>query len=390
MRTTVKIAYMQIPFKRSFSHASATRSISENVLLEIVQQGVTGCGECCPRNYVSGENLQTVENSLRSPLFSKFFELTSLCQVQYFLHEKRTKLDIQTAALCAAEMGLLDCLSRQNNKPVEELMKEFHSHQGALEHVDLEKPTIVIGLESLPQMNQKILKYTFMGFQHFKIKVTADTDLLHQLLRQLSSPIANFVRRLGGSFRIDGNNCFSTADEVLQKTEKLKDLIVGIEEPLLKTAHGEQELLLLHSEIPIILDDSIICLQDLQEALVFSKNKQIIPNIRLSKNGGLFRSLELVEFCQKNNLNYILGSQVGESSLLTRAGLALISLAAKKPIYYEGAFSSHLLSVDPWDRSLKLTFGGKIKNAEAVLKKPGWGLKLAEEIRSSEFLSWQK
>ncbi len=49
---------LHIPFRTAFSHSSATRVKTESIWVEITSDnGLTGYGESCPRDYVTGETL---------------------------------------------------------------------------------------------------------------------------------------------------------------------------------------------------------------------------------------------------------------------------------------------------------------------------------------------
>ncbi|WP_419903236.1 hypothetical protein [Kiloniella sp.] len=67
----ITIEEIEIPFKQSFSHASATRKVTEAVLVKAhSKQGHTGYGEGCPRKYVTGETTASVQ---------QFFGTSPLC-----------------------------------------------------------------------------------------------------------------------------------------------------------------------------------------------------------------------------------------------------------------------------------------------------------------------
>jgi L-Ala-D/L-Glu epimerase len=54
---------IHVPLKRPFRHASATRSTSDNLLIECqLEDGISGWGEGVPRPYVTGD---TPESSLK-------------------------------------------------------------------------------------------------------------------------------------------------------------------------------------------------------------------------------------------------------------------------------------------------------------------------------------
>lgn len=61
-KLVLSIRELQIPFKVSFKHASAQRSVTESVLVQVKSpNGVVGYGESCPRNYVTGEIISSVK-----------------------------------------------------------------------------------------------------------------------------------------------------------------------------------------------------------------------------------------------------------------------------------------------------------------------------------------
>ena len=69
----------------------------------------------------------------------------------------------------------------------------------------------------------------------------------------------------------------------------------------------------------IILDESVTRVGHLNR--LDGSPEQWIINLRVSKMGGLIRSLEVAEAARKRTIPIIVGAQVGETSLLTRAGV---------------------------------------------------------------------
>ncbi len=61
----------------------------------------------------------------------------------------------------------------------------------------------------------------------------------------------------------------------------------------------------------------------------------------------------------------IVGAQVGETSILTRAALTLASGYRTSLIAQEGAFGTHLLERDVIDPPLMFGVGGKLHTASA-------------------------
>jgi hypothetical protein len=89
--------------------------------------------------------------------------------------------------------------------------------------------------------------------------------------------------------------------------------------------------------------------------------------------GGILRSFDVVSAARERGIDLIVGAQVGETSLLTRAALAVASAAKDRVIAQEGAFGTHLLQHDVIDPPLMFGAAGVLELAPAAFDRPGWG-----------------
>ena len=56
----LEVASFPVPFRAVFRHASATRGQAENLIVAAhADSGETGYGEGCPREYVTGETVES-------------------------------------------------------------------------------------------------------------------------------------------------------------------------------------------------------------------------------------------------------------------------------------------------------------------------------------------
>lgn len=62
----LKAQKLQLPFRTSFRHASANRILGQSVWVCATLDGHSGFGEGCPRDYVTGEDLETCLNWTRT------------------------------------------------------------------------------------------------------------------------------------------------------------------------------------------------------------------------------------------------------------------------------------------------------------------------------------
>ncbi|MEE8525546.1 MAG: enolase C-terminal domain-like protein [Thermoanaerobaculia bacterium] len=99
-------------------------------------------------------------------------------------------------------------------------------------------------------------------------------------------------------------------------------------------------------------------------------------NARISKCGGLVATLARCREALAAGLTVQVGSQVGESSLLSAAQLRLCA-AVERVTYAEGCFGRLLLRADPASPRLQFGRGGR---PPEPLPGPGLGLRIDEEM----------
>src|SRR5690606_38694816 len=81
---------------------------------------------------------------------------------------------------------------------------------------------------------------------------------------------------------------------------------------------------------------------------------------RFSKMGGLLRSLAIAEECRKHSIKFIIGAQVGETSILTRAAISLANVYRDSLIAQERAYGIHLLEHDITDNPIMFGKNGAV------------------------------
>ena len=145
-----------------------------------------------------------------------------------------------------------------------------------------------------------------------KLKVGTDKK---KVLRSVKA-----VRRTLGKkydLRIDSNGAWSYSEalDILQSVEPYH--LSAVEEPLRREDKIHLADLRKETKTPIILDESFCSKQDLEWA-VREKCADGI-NIRISKCGGLIRSLEMAEQAREKGLMILHGSHVGEDGILASA-----------------------------------------------------------------------
>ncbi|QPJ62872.1 MAG: hypothetical protein G3M70_13700 [Candidatus Nitronauta litoralis] len=350
---------LSIPFRTAFKHASATRLETESVIaIAESESGKMGYGEGCPRSYVTGESQ---ESCLQ--FFEKhkpdFPQLHGLNQLREWVAQNRSTIDSNPAAWCSIEMAILDLIARERNVSVEDLLS-LPEICGSFKY------TAVMGLNSLPSFKKQLQRYLEIGFTDFKIKISGKLEEDKERI-ELSTSFINDPSKI----RLDANNVWDQPEDCIQYMESLEPSFFAIEEPISKNDFKGHKNIFAALKLPIILDESFCRLSqfdELQEVPV-----KFILNIRVSKMGGILRSLEIIQEAKRLNIPVIVGAQVGETSLLTRAALTLCSAFRDNIVAQEGAFGTHLLEYDITPSPLMFGTKGNL-NASKAGQKPGLGI----------------
>jgi L-alanine-DL-glutamate epimerase-like enolase superfamily enzyme len=352
---------LRIPFTVAFRHAAAERSETETVWIDaIADDGTIGSGESCPRAYVTGETLATARafTARHEPALRR--EVHSVETLRAWAAAHRGEIDADPAAWCALELALLDLLGKRRGMPVEALLS-MPPLAGQFRY------TAVLGDASPNAFRAMAERYWKLGFREFKVKLSADGERDRDKLAVFSTWPEGSTR-----VRADANNLWRDAGEAIAALRRLAYPFVAIEEPIGKNRYGELATISHAAGCPIILDES--CLRREQLSQLDDPRSQWIINVRVSKMGGLFRSLDVIEAARGCGVGVIVGAQVGETSLLTRAALIAARAAADALVGQEGAFGTFLLEHDVCDPPLMFGAGGVLDvAAHPMLTEAGLG-----------------
>ncbi|PYR31305.1 MAG: hypothetical protein DMF90_25795, partial [Acidobacteria bacterium] len=183
-RTTIRslqIESLRIPFRETFRHASAERSETSSLWVEAVSEGgAVGCGECCPRPYVTGETLESATRffSLHEPSLRE--EVVDLPSLEAWMAAHPDELDANPAAWCAIELAFLDAMAKEAGQPMEALLG-LPPLRGRFRY------TAVLGDADRRVFHATAERYRGYGFTDLKMKLSgqADRDRDHlDILRQ--------------------------------------------------------------------------------------------------------------------------------------------------------------------------------------------------------------
>ena len=375
MSATLELARIIIPFRRAFRHAAAERSETEGVWVEVrTRRGAVGHGEACPRPYVTGENLASVRAFFRRHRAWWCERIEDLSDLVAWMTMHRAEIDANPAAWCAVELAWLDALAQDRAVSVEALLGIDEVH-GPFRY------SAVVGVEQGEDFRAIVERYVAAGLDDFKIKLSGDLARDQVCLGRFAQ-----LAPVGSRLRLDANNLWITPAEAARYLERLACAIFAIEEPLRPAGRYEALAELAAAlRVRMILDESCLRAEQLVALTARSYGDLVegpapwIVNLRVSKMGGLLRSLRVVELARQHGVRVVVGAQVGETSLLTRAALTVASEARGILVAQEGAFGKLLLSADICDEPLMFGRGGLLE--APTPSGPGFGLRIRPDPR---------
>jgi L-alanine-DL-glutamate epimerase-like enolase superfamily enzyme len=351
-----------IRFKTAFRHAAAERTATETVWIDAVaSDGAAGSGESCPRSYVTGEAIATARAFVSRHEASLRSSITDIETLQAWMADHEEDIDANPAAWCALELALLDLIGKHMGVTVETLLSVQPLGNGAFRY------TAVLGDAPATAFHAMAERYREVGFRDFKIKLSGSVERDREKMAVFDKWTES-VR-----LRADANNLWPAADEAIGALGRLGYAFFAIEEPIGKDQHAELPRIARALNCAVILDESFSRVQQL--SLLCDPAALWFVNIRVSKMGGLIRSLRVLQAARARGIGVIVGAQVGETSLLTRAALTVACAAGNALVAQEGAFGTLLLERDVCDPPLMFGAGGVLDaSAYPMLEKPGLGV----------------
>lgn len=358
---------LNIPFTESFSHSLFERNHSDSIIVKITtDSAISGFGEGVPRHYVTGETRDTSVDHIKNELLPRIIGARldgiavkhAFSQINNLIPEPTAKgTVIWNAARCAIELAVIDCFFRSNNLSVSDALPPISqtiTYSG------------VIGAGSIAKVEKMAQRCKVAGFKYIKMKVSAEDDAgLVAAVRNILGPSV--------SIRLDANTAFNqkTAVQFLKSVEQYD--IACIEQPIPRGDPSELAALRALSPIPVMADESIVTIQDAQGLI--EKNAVDYFNLRISKCGGLYKTIAIADLARSVGIGIQLGCQVGETAILSAAGRHLAAYL-KDLRFVEGSYSTHLLVEDISEEAIVFGPGGRAD----ILTGVGFGITVREEL----------
>ncbi len=352
-----------IPMQRHFEHASHTHTSSKGVLVKVTSGDCEGWGEAAPRAYVTGESVDSVFNDLQQLDVKKLragFDIANyqncldqLIDLEGYFHKQPGP-----SSLCALELALLDLVLKHHQLHLEQFLADLHGRKSDV--LPVGRYVYAIGLADADEELERLHKTSQKAPAVIKIKANNNFDALEKTLIKVRSLFADTTLCL------DANEGW-TPQQLLSVGGMLKkNGVAWVEEPL--PARSWQALKTFRKEvgIPVLLDESFSSREDAIRG--DEQEAYDALNIRLSKCGGVIRSLNAINLANALNKGFYFGVHVGEVGPLWVA-------QRKIALCFPGAWGMEVGKQDIWfEAPTTLPEYSVDRSLHQFTQTPGFGL----------------
>lgn len=370
---------LRIPMLVRLEHAKAARESTDNLVCEVeLDDGTIGHGEGVPRDYVTGETFDEAWQVVTGCRPALGRAVGSLDEAIAYVEALTAAIPddppraVRNAARCTLELGLLDAFCRSTRTSLGDLLARRFGHPSppAAPHLGY---SLVASRGLLRDRAALTALRDQLGYRAVKVKVGFG-------LREDTEHVAR-VREVFGEavdIRVDANREWALADAVATMRALAPLGVRAVEDPIAGATLAEVEeghrRLTAETGAQVVLDETVRTYDEAAHAARTRAGDVI--NLRVSKCGGLLRSIDAARVASQGGLALQLGCQVGESAILSAAGRHLAS-AIGNLRYLEGSNERMKFAPEHFLSTVDLTYG---QGGDApVLDGPGLGIEVLRD-----------
>jgi L-alanine-DL-glutamate epimerase-like enolase superfamily enzyme len=351
---------LRIPFLESVRHSLADRTWSDSVVVRVLDaDGADGFGEAAPRPYVTAETPATVLEHLAAVLWPAVRGIAmpelrgaaDLAAVARLVPDGDAAAGRHPAARAALELAIIDWALRRQGASAAALLPPRRRHVVYAGAITAESPA---------QAARQARWARLIGLQQVKVKVGIGDDVAR---------VAAVREVLGSGVRlqVDANGAWTPVQALAAMRRLAECGVATVEQPIPPGAPSELARLRGESPLPLVADESVVTLGDV-DALIGAGAVDGV-NVRVSKCGGLARSVAIARRAAAAGLEVQVGSHVGETAILAAVGRHLAA-GLETLALVEGSYGTLLLTEDVSDDGLRFGHRGEAP----LLTGSGWGV----------------
>jgi len=373
----IQITPLAVPMRVRFEHAAATRRVADPLVVRLTAEApydAVGYGETLARPYVTGETADTVLDDVVECFVPHLLEFRagSFAEALEFIEQLPGFVDgrLVHAARAAIELAMIDLAGRAFGRRAVEAASWLElagfGPPGALARARYSGMVVGRGLRGRALLRLQ----RGYGLRDFKLKVAIEG--WQRKLEDACGVLGPALRRGRASLRVDANGGWSR-QQTLDALPLLEAHgVSAIEQPMRPQNDDQLPALASRTRCDLIADESLVTIED-AERLIGDGAVRVF-NVRIAKNGGLLPALRIAQRVLRAERDVQLGCLVGETSILSAAGLAFLECCPRVR-FVEGAFGGFLLRDDIAGRPIRFGWGGRLRPRRGF----GLGIEVSDE-----------
>lgn len=313
-----------LQLKHVFTLANSSRSTTPVMLVKLEYEGITGYGEASMPPYL-GESQDSAGKFLAALKLQQFNDPFRMDEILEYVDQS---IPGNTAAKASVDIALHDLVGKIMGQPWYKIW--------GLSAENTPVTSFTIGIDKPDVIRQKVTEAA--EFKILKVKLGRDTDKeMIETIRSVSDvPLC-----------VDVNQGWKDKKEALEMIFWLKEKGVEyVEQPMPKEKTDEIAWLTQNSPLPIIADEAVQRLSDVQSTIGIYSG----INIKLMKCTGMREAHKMINLARANNMKVMIGC-------MTETSCAVSAAAQLSPLANWADLDGNLLiSNDPY-KGVKITDG---------------------------------
>jgi L-alanine-DL-glutamate epimerase-like enolase superfamily enzyme len=294
----MKLTYQpfELLLKHTFTIAKFSRNSTPVMLIKIEHDGQTGFGEASMVPYM-GESFETATDFLKKVDARQFQYPFDFAAIMAYLDSLAPG---NPAIKAGIDIALHDLDGKLQQKPCWQLLGSNPAKMPAT--------SFTIGIDTPEVIVKKVKENPDCKIIKVKLGRDSDKDLIKTIRTVTDLPLF-----------VDANQGWTDLQQSLDLTHWLHEQgVLLIEQPMLKTDIDSNAWLTERSPIPIIGDEAVQRLPDVDKA----KGAYSGINIKLMKSAGMYEAHQMILKARELGLSLMIGC-MSETSCATLAGIAL-------------------------------------------------------------------
>lgn len=290
--TDFKLSIIKSELKKPFvTNIRRVEAIEDVCLTLVTDEGVLGYGEAPPTVAITGEDIETINKTIKERIFPAICGLEpGGNDVFEALHGSVAK---NTSAKACVDMAIYDILAKSANTPLCEYLG------GKRETL---RTNLTISLGSIEDMLKDALAAYNDGFSILKVKVGEDEDDTLEVTRQIRERLPNAI------IRLDANQAWDAAKSLRIIEKVWKYNIELLEQPVKASDFAGLKEVTAHSPIPILADESVFGYED--AVRILDEKAAHYINIKLMKTGGIYEASKIARLAGERGAKIMMGSML--------------------------------------------------------------------------------